>query len=379
MVIKDRIASWYIKNVMIPGEERINTPGYLFSEVTSKGVRSYIRELALPERVFSDLETKLMNEYPNEAPKVLYAAGKKFSYAYASMSNLPVYGISPEKEWYQLADYVALFSEAFYANKITKKIDSKLMTLEMELKDFIICSKNGYGYLLTVGGAGLWAYVTNNCSVEGVQTECQGKGAKSCHLIFAPRELLKNKNLNFFIVDDLTAFKVTNEYLEINKAKKNRYSTLSLQSLIDSKMASYNHGQITFDNERYFVDGAALIYFLEKELNALPRGNQILFDTSFEYSKKKMLFYKKVNISSQFIVDLLSAFGWGDTLIRKHNNAYEVIVSHFPWFPESDKIELSLFSGMLSGFISALEKRDVLLRKKSGSIISGDYIVSFCE
>jgi hypothetical protein len=377
--VPDRIAGWYLKNVVIAGEEKINTPGYLYSEVNTKGIKSYIREIAFPEKVFIELEKNLILEYPKDAPAILYAAGKKFSFAYSSMSNYPIYGISPQKDWDQLADYSTLFIEAFYASKITKSIDLTKKELDLYLEDYVICSKNGHGYLLTAGVAGLWAYVINDTSVEGVQLECQGSGAKSCHLICAPRKVLDERGIKYYNVDDVEKINVTKEYLSINGVKPNRYSTLSLQGLIDSKLASYSHGQITFDNERYFVDDATLPYFLERELLRLPKGNEILFKTAFAYAKEKMLNYNKVKVTIQFVVDLLSAFGWGDTFIKKHDGKYEITISHFPWLKDIEHTESSLFSGMLSGFISGIEKRDIILKRKTTSTISGDYVLSFSE
>lgn len=378
MVIKDKIVSWYIKNVLLPGSEKLNNPGFILSDLGGKGKKEYIREVVFPEKIFIDIENELLQRHGNKAAEVLYAAGKKYSYAYFSISNLPAYGETSQKEWSNLMEYSISFTEAIYASEITRKWDVELKRMELDLRDFIVCSKNGYGYLLTSGEtAGSWAYMINDPTVESVQTKCQGKGDTTCHLICAPKETLEKMGLNYFTCENLEKVKLTPEYFEINSVKQNKYSTLSFQSLINSKIFSYSHGQVSFEKERYFIDNPGLLDFLENELKKLPEGNRIVFEKAFEYSKEMLLKFGGAKKSLQFIMDLLSAFGWGDVLIKKNGLNYDVIISHFPWTPEAKNSGLHFFSGLLSGYISAFEGKDINMSKKSESLINKDYIVLF--
>jgi len=59
MVVKDRIVSWFVQNIVLPKVERIDKPGFITITTTTGKETTNIRELFMPEQLLVDLENEI--------------------------------------------------------------------------------------------------------------------------------------------------------------------------------------------------------------------------------------------------------------------------------------------------------------------------------
>jgi len=379
MKIKDTLVSWYIKNVLMPKTEDITHPGFLVTKLTKSTGDMSLREIAFPENLFVDLENKLTGVYGEPGGQVLYSIGKKFGYGYASLANLPqLQNSSSEKEFLDSAYYMVMYVASLFAGEITHTVDIPSKKFEADMTDYIICRKNGLGYILSSGGiAGIWDYAIGDIHVEGVQTACSGRGSKKCHIVCSTPDRLNDLGLKYYVENELPTLKRTASYEEMNTTRPPQYAQNSLEDLINTGFFDYREGKLNFKGERYFICEAHLMYFLEKELQKLPDGEKILFDVSFDFGKNiaenvKDSQYKK------FMMDYLPALGYGDVLVSSENERYKIISSYFPWTEYFTGLKFVLFRGICSGMLSGFTGKSVTFDKVNTSTVEGylDLIIS---
>ncbi|RLI99413.1 MAG: hypothetical protein DRP06_03545 [Candidatus Aenigmatarchaeota archaeon] len=360
-MVKDRIVSWFIKNILLPKIEIISQPSFLL--ISSKGI--LLRDIAFPEHIFVEIEKKIKRN-------ILYRIGKCFGYNYALNTHFEtIEGISENKfreNTYFLVRYIESIS---YGKKLIYTLDYKKKVFKMKMKDYIVCSKNGLGYIIAEGlTAGFYAYATCDNTMEGVQTKCQGRGDKNCELICAPSKVLKEKKIKFLKETDLENLEIDAEYMAINKIRPTQFARYSLKDLIDSGFFEYSKGAIHYKDERHFLCEASLMYILEKELKKLKGGGKVLFDVSFDYgkslaeeSKYELNNHATSGSAESFITNYMSALGWGDVLVIKKSGKYTVISNYFPWTKWAKDIKYLMFRGMISGLLSGFLNKKITLKK----------------
>ena len=303
---------------------------------------------------------------------MLYSAGKKYGYGYASLALLPqLKSSSSEKKFLEDTYYLVMYVACSFASEITHTIDIASKTFEADMADYIICKENGHGYIMSSGGiSGIWSYMIDDEHVEGVQTLCSGKGNDKCHIICSTPDTLSKLGLDHYTENNLIVLKFSSPYEEMNKVRESQYAKNSLEDLLDTNFFDYQKGQLKFRGDRYFVCEAHLMYFLEKELQHLPSGDKILFDVSFDFGKNLANSvgseqYKK------FMMDYLPALGWGDVLVSSDNNRHKIISSYFPWTEYFADSRFTLFRGICSGMLSGFTGKEVILDKVNTSISNG--------
>ncbi|MEM5872255.1 MAG: hypothetical protein QXD55_00105 [Candidatus Aenigmatarchaeota archaeon] len=357
MKIKDKISSWFIRNILIPKMEIINKPGFILMKFPFKEEES-LREIGIPETLFVNLEKTTIN------PIVFYSIGKKFAYLHASMLQLPT---SKDRNFKNFANFFVNYIGTIYG-QIHHDINLPTKTLKLYMQNYIICPKNGLGYIFSEGVvAGIWSYAFQDYSIEAVQIKCQGRGDKVCEVICSPSKKLNKMKLKFFIVRDLENVRLNEGYKEMNKIREAQYAKNSLEDLINSGFIKYSYGVVNYKEDRYFLCEASLMYILERELKKLNNANKILFDVSFNWGKE--LIKKEKQDPCKFIMDFMPALGWGDIVVLKKENKYSVVISYFPWTKWADEINFTMIRGMLSGILSA--NRKVLLKKIKKDISKG--------
>jgi hypothetical protein len=379
MAIKDKVVSWYISNILAPKILDITNPGFVISRFTDKKKEIYRRELYYPEDLLSDIEKCFVNEYKEEGRKVLYTIGKKFGYSYAKFSNFPTINSSSEKELEEFSHLLVMFVAATWASK-TEEIINNLKTKEFKIRiwDYVICSKNGIGHILGDGGiAGVWSYPFQDQTLEGVQNVCQGRGEAFCEIYVAPREVLREKGIKFFEVDNIDIMGEEKNHLEINRIKKTQFSVNSMKQLIDGGLFRFKDRKIVFRGTRYFSAEISLYYILEMELEKLNNGKKVLFDVSFDFGKK--IGAECDSEIDKFIMDYLSALGFGDILLRTENGKKRLISNYFPWTSLSEQSNFTIFSGITSGLLSGSTDKDIILSKVKAKRIGSDFSVSMEE
>ncbi len=381
MTIKDKIISWYLSNIYIPKFEIIDKPGYICEHVGGQK-EIFLREIAFPENIFVELEKIIAKK--QKGKNILYSIGKKFGYRYAISSKFTTIDKMSKKVFLQDSYFLVRYIESVsYGKNLNHKVDYNKRIFNLTAKDYIICRKNGLGYILTSGGiAGIWAYMTCNPAVEGIQTKCRGHGDKRCEVICAPTQILKKRKLRFFEETNLKKLDIDQNYKNINEIREPEFAKHSLKDLIDSKFFKYSQGILNYKNERYFLGDASLFYILEKEIKKLKGGEKILFDISFDYGRNLAEKEEKTQdqkIAGKFVTDYMSALGWGDILVLNKPGKYSVISNHFPWTRWVRDTNFMMFRGIVSGLLSGFLNRKITLKKFQTDLSKGCFSVSLDE
>ncbi len=379
MEVKDRIFSWFIRNIVIPRMEIIDKPGFIICKVTGERGETHLRELFLPEQLCSIFENEIVKKDEKQGHAMLYTIGKKFGYIYCGLSDFPNLKTYTMKEIVDFIYYFIRYMEATYAGKLSYKIDSEKRIYKMFMDNYVVCRYNGIGYLLSDGGsAGTWSYMMCDPTIEAIQPKCQGRGDKECEVIAAPYETLVKMGYKPIKCTELETLELDKDYLEINKIRPTNYAKNSLRSLIDSGFFKYEHGQVTYEGERFFLCEASFMYILERELKKIKNGLKILWDVSFDFGEKL------ANISGKqepckFITDFVSALGFGDILAVSENKKYKIYVRYFPWNKWYEETDFTLFRGMISGILSGFTGKKVVLSKIERDLAGGYFSISISE
>jgi len=351
MPVKDRIVTWYIQNILIPRTEIIDKPGFVVTTFTKPPDTTYLRELFLPEKLFELIETKIVKNYGDKGKQVLYSAGKKFGYVYASISNFPTITTTNKKEFSDFAYYLMRYIEGVFSAKAQHEINLEEKLFIVIFNQYIVCRKNGLGYIMSDGGiAGIWSFAIEDKSIEGIQVECQGRGDKRCYIVCEPEEKIKKRMTDYFSETNLIEQQFDEMYKLLNEIRPTSYSNNSLKDLLNAGFFEYKHGSLTYKNIRFFPVEAHLLYFLENEISKLENGEQILFDICFEFGKylRETYGFKDYN---KFIPDFFSALGFGD-LIFIDVNKPTLGTIFYPWTSYSEKSKYIIFRGIMSGIVS---------------------------
>jgi predicted hydrocarbon binding protein len=372
MSLKSDLVTWFVQNIISPNLEDISKPGFVITSVSKNPSTTFLRDIFFPEEMFVEIENSFVKKDPN-FKKVIYSIGKNFGYFYSKESNFDNIANTKEKDFLDFCDFLTAYIGAIYASKAENKVDLKNKVYTLEALDYAICSKNGMGYILADGGvAGIWADMVNDKSIEGVQTECQGRGDKRCFLIVAPAEYLK-KNKYQFISSELGEFSLSQRYSQMNKVRPTQFSKYSLKSLVQSKVFSYAKGKLAYKEFRHMHVESLIAYLLEKELVKSKELEKELFDACARAGRK----IGQASGESDFrvfVTDYFSATGWGDVQSLKTEKTISVNVRYFPW--HDYKTEFLVFRGLVSGVISGIIKKDIYLNLKGRSENDGNLSIN---
>jgi len=352
MQVKDKIVTWFIQHLIIPRREIIDKPGFIITTFGGYNQKTYLRDLFFAEQLFEIIESRIFEEYGDQGKQVLYSAGKKFGYLYASLSNFPTRNDCAKKEFLDFAYYLVRYMEVTYARQADHEIifDEKSFTISLD--DYVVCRHNGLGYIMTEGSiTGIWAYLMQDKSIEGVQIECQGSGGKRCVVMCAPEQKLNESTSSFFRERDLPEYKFDKVYSTMNEVRQTKYCSNSLKKLLDLGFFEYNEGIFSYKKNRFFGCESHIIYLLEKEITKLENGEQILFDACFEYGKILKEIYGGEDYQ-RFIMDFFPALGFGDILVIDGNER-SIVAMYYPWTIFSETSKYIIFRGIMSGIVSS--------------------------
>ena len=275
-MIKDVVVRWFIQNLLLPKREDIENPGFIIEKIDS----NKNREIFLPERLFINLETKIKKNFS-------YRIGKIYGYGYSSICNFPNIKMQHRKKLLSFVYFLVKAVESIYAGSLSHKTDMSSKKFRLKMKEFIICRKNGLGYIMSEGGiAGIWAWIVQDPTIEAVQPKCQGRGDRVCEVIAAPYNYLVQQGYEPIRCTKLETIELTEDYEEFNKIRPTTWATNSLEDLINAGFFEYKHGQITYKGERFFLCEASFMYILEKELKKVKNGLDVLRQVSFDFGKK---------------------------------------------------------------------------------------------
>jgi len=356
------LSNWFLRNILLPNNEIIDKPGYVISKYVGKGTDCYVREVFFPENVLSDLETRIIAKHGEKGRAAIYEAGKLWGVRYGITTGLPKKESLPKKDFLEFMDTFMSFMESEYATNAAYSLDYDDDRFVSSFYDLMVCRLNGHGDFMIGTMSGAWQHIVGR-RVEGAQENCQGRGDKKCVLECAPPGLLKGKRkFGKAVPKDLGLEK---DYFELNTIKKPQYARNSFANLLEGRLFTYKNGIFECMGQRFMLNEASSIYFLETTLGALEGGNEILFDTAFDYFKG----FGMKNISPDLVHDLLPALGWGD--INVMVDAKKALCLGYPWTKYAKKTSFPILRGMLSGLVSSFAGKDIKFNKVVSTTSSG--------
>lgn len=377
VTIKDRAVRWFIKSIVMPKQEIMDTPGFIVSKFAEKGSTVYLRELWIPESLLVDVEKEIVKKFGDKGRQALYSAGKRFGWRYGVVAHFAnIRMVSKE----QLLKNMYLFIEyatCIWAKEYNYEPDVDKKTFEATSENFIICEKNGIGHLMSEGcPGGYFAYLMDDPTLEGTHVQCQGNGNPMCKLIFAPAEVLKSRGVKYIAETKVDDLQIGDRYAGINEIRKPEFAKYSFNDLVNSRVFRQEGNYLMYLDERHFICEESIIDLLEMEIKKIEGGEDVVYGACFEFGKslgKKM--GGKLDSASTY----MSAKGWGDILIMKKEGKIRAYSKYFPWTIYSDKLNFIVFSGVISGLISGIENKDIKLKKKSADVNSGYLTVNLEE
>ena len=312
MHLTDNLYSMYIRHILLPKMEDFSTAGYVFTKLTRDSKEIMLRDVFVPEEWVSELEIKTIEKYGIEGRKLLYTIGKNGGYTYARLSGIETIMTKPDrKEFEEYLRLLLLLIAGTYGAELDYELNLEMKTVRQSYSRFVVCEKNGIGEIVIAGSAtGIGAWMIQDTTMEGVQTECIGRGDRQCTVLLGPPEVIESKGYIPFRVPQLMKIDLTREYLTFNMPQPTVHARKSLEDLINYKVVEFKDGKITFHNKRYFEWDSHYIYFLEYLYN----DQEMLFELTKQYYKK--VGEEIVNLlKKDYISDNLCAMGWGDILI----------------------------------------------------------------
>lgn len=377
MALKDSAFSWFIQHILNPKMQKLDSPGFIVTVVSGDETKSYRRLLFLEEPLISHIEQHIVNKYKERGKQALYAIGKQFGYNYASLSNFPQIGGTDTKKFLTFTYFLTRFITTTYASAADYNVTLKNKRFEIEVTDYVVCSKNGIGYIMAEGGiSGIWAYMVKDKAVEGVQLKCQGRGDKSCIIVAEPDAELKKEGITHFRNTNITLLPFNKKYKDMNTVRKVEHAKNSLKSLLDLHFFKYEKGMIKYHDIRYLMVDSNLIYIIENEIRKLPKGADVLFDICFEHGKYLQKEYGSQDYE-KFINDYFPSLGWGDVFTIKKGTNIKIVLMYYPWSVYSDTSDYLIPKGIISGFISGCLSHEVRFKRSSGT--ATDNLTIVCE
>ena len=371
-MIKDKLVTWFLQNMIIPHHEIIDKPGFILSNITTEeGKKTYIRDMLLPEFFFENIETEIVKKYGQKGKDVLYTVGNKYGYLYASMQSFPVIAKTNEKTILSFAYIFARYLEGTDASEVKYDVNLKERIFRVWLKDYIICKNDGIGLMMTDGATGgIWAWVCGDNSIEGIQKSCQGNGAESCEVVCGPVKSLDGLSEMVHKETNLLSYAIDEEYESKNKIRTTRYAKNSLKMLLDNKLFDYKSGIFSYKGKRFLMNESHILFLIEDSIGNLPEGVDILFECSFKTGEELAKTYGG-NDWNKFITDFFPALGFGDIAVLDQKTP-RIGISYYPWSKLFQNSKYVIIIGILSGVISECINKEVILALEQVKV--GEYV-----
>ena len=360
---KEGTKAWFMKNIILPNNEIIDKPGYIVSKYVGKGTRCYVREVLFPEKVLAVIESEAATRLGDAGRKAVYAAGKMWGVRYGITTGLPKKSGMPQKDFLEFLGSFMKFMESEYALKAAFMLDYQKDNFVTRYKDLMVCRLNGHGYFLLGTMNGAWQHMSAK-ETEGIHTECQGRKDDECVIECAPLGNLSDKSKAFSVKvpKDLGLEK---EYFTLNTIKKAQYARNSLLDLLKGRIMRYEGGFFECNGDRFLLNEASSVYFLEQCLGKTKKGEEILFNAAFNYFRK----LAQGNSSTRMAQDFLPALGWGDITVDASGN--RAFCRNYPWTGYWKGSTFPILRGMLSGIASAHANKGIMFNKVEATISSG--------
>lgn len=356
-----KLKDWFLKNIILPNNEVIDKAGFILQQFNERDTSAFLREMLFPEKMLADIEQQVAKKYGDKGRQALYRAGKRWGYRYAKGTMFPLRKDTNDAEFLGFFDVFSKMIEAEYSSYFKGVPNLANKTIDFVGKDMVICDKSGEGQIFLGAWVGCWAYQYQDMTMEGNHPLCQGRNDSKCVFKCGPRSIIKEIKQD---IEKDTALAIELPFYSLNKPHKTR-ADYSLKRFMELGTITYNGGFFKFGNDRLVLNESSSIYFIEEELRKL-KADSIIFDASFEYFRN---FGKKYD--QDFFIGFLMASGWGEIELYKEAKGYRAVVRNFPWTSLSKKIQFKMLQGVFSGFVSAKEKKKIILDTVETNTLSG--------
>lgn len=354
---------WFIKNIILPNNEIIDKPGFILYQFEVKGKNAFMREILFPEKMLSCIETQIKEKQGEKGVSALYRAGKRWGNRFAKGALFPQKSKNDEKTIRDFLNGFAKFCESVYSTKFEiVEANLKKEQLKLKGKDVIVCSVGGVGEVFLGAWVGVWAHINEDKNIEGKQITCQGNKEKECVFYCAKKEAVLREEK----IEEGKECKIEQEFYKLNTSH-NPKSEFSLARFLELGNIKYEGGFFKIKEDRLVLHEASSIYFIEDELRKI-KCDKIVFECAYKYFEE---FAK--GKTKEFLIGFLMSTGWGEVNIFKNKGKYTAQIVNFPWVSLAQKIEFQMVCGAISGFLSAVEKRKIVLKKEQISTMH-DYL-----
>lgn len=366
MEIGDTLKEFFVKKILAPQVLKLDVPGYVSGKFyTPEGQNAFTRSIFMPENFFITLEQITTAKLGAEGIQRLYAASKSFGYNFTALNKVPRgnAGLS--------LDLITKFMEVLYAGKLELNVDIKSKYVELIATELFITRLTGRGESLTIGGyGGVCAYVFDDfkgidCGILKVGdkykficgNEDQLSKAGVGHLKFAGDPPTFDKNYTIFNMPN----------------RKADPSSFSLNKLLESKLFSYQKGELKFS--------LADIRFAPVELTLSYLLNQNIPDEIIYESAKSAFMEIGGKMGTQqnphlFLANLLTALGYGNVIVEKKGNSTIFELIGYPWYYGCESSNLPLLKGIIEGFLISQKVTKTNIESLKSSITQNTFKVS---
>ena len=324
-------------------------PGFIILSYDFKKVKIFERDIVLPEDFIVELEK--LSTSVKEAYE-LYKIGKTFMWNYLSLVN-----VKPVSNWNDIERYCKDFARYFrisVASDLKYRLIKDPPLLELYFRDWVVCRKNGLGFINTGLAAGL-GFAAGKKEIEAAHLKCQGRGDEMCVVVIGlPENIVKvYPSARIWKCPDIKEYKIGDiSYKIFNKPRaiSNPYS-----------FSHFKKKNLTCFGMRYFYVETTLLHLLEQNINgkiifevAKIIGSKIASNMNAEYPQE--------------ICNFVSALGFGEINYHKVGGKRIVKVYHYPYSRLIRNYDFPYLRGILSGALTQLTGEEVNFKVKKYAV-----------
>lgn len=351
MRIREKINRFLMKRSFKSKIENLDDPGFVSFGIGLGGTGKELREVFLPEEIYSEIENRFKEEFGKEGAAMLYEAGRKYGWRYTDIAEFPENNRDSDKELKKFIHFFSTYISTACAPRLDYEFDIRDQIYELQTKRCSICRKNGKGYTVNQGAlSGVIARIYSNPNIHAVQDKCTGRDDDECHIICAETDGLPSEPVSTF--SDFVSKPLSRKYETVNKPTELEHTKKSLEDLTAEGIFEYRENLVYHKNRRQVPMEISMPCFIERKAGEKQGAPLILFDVAYGIGKEL-----GKGEELQYTTNYLGSLGWGD--INVIQNGDKIEISHFPWTTYSKDTDFNIFRGLISGIVSAIKSEEV--------------------
>ena len=361
-----------IENTPLSKAKIFDKKGYIsYGFYSLDGRNFFVRNLVIPEMFFTELENLVVkNKGHDEGIKELYRVGKRFGYRYAMFNRFPRGNINR----LTLSTIFNFFVDAGYAKSIIlSNVDLISKTFELQTENLVITSKNGMGYVLTVGGVvGLCCQLTSDYFLEGNVKKISNSRYV---LTISNPEILKQRSIKYFTENEIPQKINFSSYMQNNFPQETRSEALkSFGELLKEGTLDYKPGIISVkeSRERVIIVEISLFFDIEETFD-----KETVYNAAYLPFHNIGFHYTKYQNPLENLAELFSAFGFGLVEVKEGvANKTTILFNGYPWYPKATEYtSFPILRGAVEGFLNGNSERRYKAKIVSSNMVNNVFDV----